>query len=328
MKILAYCVRPDELSSFEKYSKQIGHEVTVLKESFGPQNAHLAEGYDAVSILGNCNANKEAIEKISKLGVKYLATRSAGINNIDMEAAKKFDVRACNVPAYSPNAVAEFAVASTLCVARNLQQAIRRVDVQNFGLAGLIGFELRNKTIGFIGTGRIGLTTIKAFSGFGAKMIGYDLYQNEEAKKYIEYRTLDELFKEADIISLHCPLTDDNYHIINRENIAKMRDGVVIVNTARGALMDAEAVIEGLKSGKIAGLATDVYENEVGIFHNDHTNSLIKDDNLARLMQFPNVLVTPHFGFYTDEAVANMVEYSLQNLKHFEISGQCKNEIK
>lgn len=328
MKIIAYAVRPDELSSFEKYSKKLGHDVTLVKESFAPENAHLAEGYDAVSILGNCRATSEALEILSKLNINYLATRSAGVNNIDMEAARRFNIRVSNVPAYSPNAVAEFAVASTLCIARNLHQAIRRVDVQNFGLAGLIGFELRNKTIGFIGTGRIGLTTIKAFSGFGAKMIGYDLYPNEEAKKYIEYRTLDELFAEADIISMHCPLTPENLHLINAENISKMKDGVVIVNTARGALMDAAAVIEGLKSGKIGGVATDVYENEVGIFHNDHTNSILKDDILARLLQFPNVLVTPHFGFYTDEAVSNMVEYSLQNLKDFEVNNQCKNEIK
>lgn len=328
MKILAYCVRPDEMDSFNKYTKELGHEVTILKESFGPHNAALAQDYEGISILGNCNANAEAIEKISALGVKYLASRSAGVNNIDLEAAKKFNVRVSNVPAYSPNAVAEFAVTATLCVARNLQQAIRRVDTQNFGLDGLIGFELRNKIIGFIGTGRIGLTTIKAFSGFGGKMIGYDLYQNEEAKKYIEYRTLDELFAEADIISLHCPLTEENYHLINRNNIAKMKDGVVIVNTARGALMDSEAVIDGLKSGKIGGLATDVYEHEVGIFHNNHTNSILKDDVLARLLKFPNVLVTPHYGFYTDEAVSNMVEYSLTNLKDFEKTGVCKNEVK
>ena len=327
MKILAYCVRPDEMSSFEKFSKEFNHEVKVLKESFSKETAELAKGYDAVSILGNDDANKEAIEKIASLGVKYLATRSAGINNIDLEAAKKNNIRVSNVPAYSPNSVAEFTVGVTLCLARNLNKAFKRVEVQNFSLNGLIGFELRNKTIGIIGTGRIGQTVIKAFSGFGAKLIGYDLYENENAAKYIEYKSLDEVFKEADIITLHCPLTEDNYHLINKENINKMKDGVVLINTSRGQLMNTEDIIDAIKSGKIAGLATDVYEYEYGIFHNDHQNNIIKDETLLILKSFPNVIVTPHYGFYTDEAVSNMVEYSLENLYDFETKNKCKNEI-
>ncbi|MBX7356230.1 lactate dehydrogenase [Clostridium chauvoei] len=327
MKILAYCVRPDEMSSFEKFSKEFNHEVKVLKESFSKETAYLAKGYDAVSILGNDDANKEAIEKIASLGVKYLATRSAGVNNIDLEAAKENNIRVSNVPAYSPNSVAEFTVGVTLCLARNLNKAFKRVEAQNFSLNGLIGFELRNKTIGIIGTGRIGQTVIKAFSGFGAKLIGYDLYENENAAKYIEYKSLDEVFKEADIITLHCPLTEDNYHLINKENINKMKDGVVLINTSRGQLMNTEDIIDAIKSGKIAGLATDVYENEYGIFHNDHQNNIIKDETLLTLKSFPNVIVTPHYGFYTDEAVSNMVEYSLENLYDFETKNQCKNEI-
>lgn len=327
MKILAYCVRPDEMSSFEKFSAKYNHEVKIIKESFSPATAALAEGYDAVCILGNCTANREAIEIISKFKIKYLATRSAGFNNIDLEAAKEFGINVSNVPAYSPNAVGEFAVGVTLCLARNFKQAFKRVDAQDFSLAGLIGFELRNKTIGFIGTGRIGQTAIKAFSGFGCKMIGYDLYPNENAAKYLEYKTLDEVFAEADIISLHCPLTDDNYHIINEENIAKMKDGVILINTSRGQLMDARALIDGIKSKKIGGVATDVYEYEYGIFHHNHQNGLITDETLLTLKSFPNVIVTPHYGFYTDEAVANMVEYSLQNLYDYETTNECKNKL-
>lgn len=327
MKVLAYCVRPDEMSSFEKFSEKYNHEVKILKESFSPATAGLAEGYDAVCILGNCTANREAIEVISKLGIKYLATRSAGFNNIDLEAAKEFGVEVSNVPAYSPNAVGEFAVGVTLCLARNFKQAFKRVDSQDFSLPGLIGFELRNKTVGFIGTGRIGQTAIKAFSGFGCKMIGYDLYPNENAAKYLEYKTLEEVFEQADIISLHCPLTEDNFHLINEENIAKMKEGVILVNTSRGQLMDAKALIEGLKSGKIGGVATDVYEYEYGIFHHNHQNNIIKDETLLALKSFPNVIVTPHYGFYTDEAVANMVEYSLQNLYDFETTNTCKNKL-
>ena len=327
MKVLAYCVRPDEISSFEEFSKKFNHEVNTLKDSFSKETAYLAKGYDAVSILGNDNANREAIEEIAKLGVKYLATRSAGINNIDLDAAKENNIRVSNVPAYSPNSVAEFTVGVTLCLARNLKKAFKRVESQNFSLNGLIGFELRNKTIGIIGTGRIGQTVIQGFSGFGAKLIGYDLYQNENAAKYIEYKSLDEVFKEADIITLHCPLTKDNYHLINKKNIEKMKDGVVLINTSRGQLMNTEDVIEGIKCGKIAGLATDVYENEYGIFHSDHQNNILKDETLLALKSFPNVIVTPHYGFYTDEAVSNMVEYSLENLYDFETKKQCKNEV-
>lgn len=327
MKVLAYCVRSDEMRSFEKFSDKYNHEVKMVKESFAPSTAVLAEGYDAVSILGNCTANREAIEIISRFGIKYLATRSAGFNNIDLEAAKEFGVNVSNVPAYSPNAVGEFAVGLTLCLARNFKQAFKRVDAQDFSLEGLIGFELRNKTIGFIGTGRIGQTAIKAFSGFGCKMIGYDLYPNENAEKYLEYKTLDEVFAEADIISLHCPLTDDNYHMINEDSIAKMKEGVILVNTSRGQLMDARALIDGIESGKIGGVATDVYEYEYGIFHNNHQNGSITDETLLTLKAFPNVIVTPHYGFYTDEAVANMVEYSLQNLYDYETKKDCKNKL-
>ena len=327
MRILAYCVRPDEMSSFEKFSTKYNHEVKIIKESFSPSTAVLAEGFDAVCILGNCTADREAIEIISKLGIKYLATRSAGFNNIDLDSAKEFGIKVSNVPAYSPNAVGEFAVGVTLCLARNFKQAFKRVDAQDFSLPGLIGFELRNKTVGFIGTGRIGQTAIKAFSGFGCKMIGYDLYPNENAEKYLEYKTLDEVFAEADIISLHCPLTDDNYHIINEENIAKMKDGVILINTSRGQLMDARAIIDGIKSKKIGGVATDVYENEYGIFHHNHQNGVLTDETLLTLKSFPNVIVTPHYGFYTDEAVANMVEYSLQNLYDYETTNECKNKL-
>lgn len=328
MKIIAYAVRPDERASFAKFAAAQGHEVTLCSESFGPATAHLAEGYEGVSILGNCLATAEALQIIAGFGIRFLASRSAGVNNIDLAAASSLGIHVSNVPAYSPNAVAEFAVLLTLSMARNLPQAIKRVGVQNFGLGGLIGCELRRKTIGFIGTGRIGLTTIKAFSGFGARLIGYDVFQNEAAKEYIEYKdSLEELYAEADIISLHCPLTKDNYHMINAESIAQMKDGVIIINTARGALMDADAVIQGLKSGKIGGLASDVYENEVGIFHTDHTNTVLTDDQLARLRSFPNVLITPHFGFYTDEAVANMVEYALESLKEFGETGHAKNEV-
>lgn len=327
MKILAYCVRPDEIEAFKEFSKKYGHQVTTITETFSPQSASLAEGYGGISILGNCIATREALEIISSFGIKYMASRSAGTNNIDLEACKEFGIKATNVPAYSPNSVSEFTIGLALTLTRKINAGIKRVQVQNFGLNGLIGTEIRNLTVGVIGTGRIGTNVVKAFSGFGCKIIANDIYQNDEVKKYAEYKTIDELYAEADIITLHCPLFDDNYHMINDDSIAKMKDGVMIINAARGGLVDPEALIKGLKSGKIRGAALDTYENEVGIFHNDHTNSILQDDILARLLQFPNLVITPHYAFYTDEAVSNMVEIALLSLKEFELEGSSKNEI-
>ncbi len=327
MKILAYGVRPDEMQGFREFSKKYGHEVTTVSESFSPESAYLAKGYEGISILGNCRANREALEVLSSLGVKYMASRSAGINNIDLEACKEFGIKATNVPAYSPNSVSEFTVGLALVMTRKINQAIKRVQIQNFSLNGLIGIELRNLTIGVIGTGRIGFNVIKGFSGFGGEIIAYDIYQNKEVENYAEYKTLDKVLAESDIITLHCPLTDENYHMIDNEAIDKMKKGVIIINAARGALIDTEALIKGLKSEKIGGVAIDTYENEVGLFHNDHTNNILQDDTLARLMQFPNVVITPHCAFYTDNAVSNMVEIALSNLRDFELTGKAKNEI-
>lgn len=328
MKIKAYAARPDELASFKKYGQQFGHQVSLERQSLSPQTAELAEGFEGVAILGNCQANREALEKLASYGIHYLASRSAGINNIDLVAAKELGIKVSNVAAYSPNAVSEFAVMSALALLRNLSQAIHRVGVQNFGLAGLIGSEMRNQTVGVIGTGRIGREAAKAYKGFGAEVIGFDLYESEEAKQYLTYHSLDEVLAKADILSFHCPLTDDNYHMVNRQSIDKMKDGVLIVNTARGGLIDAEAALEAIHSGKIGGMALDVYENEVGIVHHDHTNDRLTDRVYNELRALPNVIITPHFAFYTDEAVANMVEYSLDSLKQFSETGESSYEVK
>lgn len=327
MKILAYCVRPDEMEAFGKFSKEYGHEVDLVPQTFSPESAPLAEGYEGVSILGNCHATREALEIISSFGIKYLSSRSAGVNNIDFDAAKEFGIQVANVAAYSPNSVSELTVGITLCLTRKIPFALQRTKIQNFALNGLIGVELRNLTIGIIGTGRIGLETIKGFSGFGPKLIAYDIFENEKAKEYVEYTSLDEIYKTADIISLHLPLTEDNHHMIGKESIAKMKDGVFIINASRGGLIDSKALIEGLKSGKVGGAALDTYEHEVGVFHNNRMNDILQDDTLATLMSLPNVVMTPHCGFYTDEAVSNMVETALINLKEFGETGTCKNHV-
>lgn len=328
MKILAYAVRPDELAGFNEFSKEYAHEVTTTSERFNPETAPLAEGYDGISIMANDKANKEALEIISSLGIKYIAFRCAGYDNIDLKACKELGIKVSYVPAYSPNSVSEYAVGLILALTRKINFAVRRSKMQNFGVNGLIGIEVRNLTVGVIGTGRIGFNVIKALSGFGGKIIVHDIYENKEVEKYAEYKTAEELYAEADIITLHAPLFDETYHMINDKTISKMKNGVMIINAARGGLIDSEALIRGLKSGKIGGAAIDTYENEAGIFHTDHTNSVLQDDVLARLLQFSNVIVTPHIAYYTDEAVSNMVEIALSNLKDFELTGTAKNEIK
>lgn len=327
MNILAYHVREDEIDSFNKISTHYNQKVTLLKEEFSSKTARKAQGYDAISIVGNCLADKKALQIISKMGVKHVATRTTGYDNIDLEAAKKYRIKITNVPAYSPNSVSEFVIMLTLTLVRNFNQITENVNKFNFSLSGLLGSELKNKTIGIIGTGRIGLEVVKAFSGFGSTILGYDIYENEKAKRFMNYVSLDQLFKKSDIITLHCPLTEENYHLINSQTIQQMKKGVIIVNAARGALIDSQAIVEALKSGKIGSIAMDVYEHESGLFHYDHTRTEIKDEIFLQLKENPNVIVTPHCGFYTEEAVENMVEQSLINIKNIYETAKCENEI-
>lgn len=316
MRVVAYACRPDEAEAFKKFSKELKLDVTYVKESLSPENAHLSEGVEGVTILGNCNAQREVLEKLSKSGVKYLATRSAGFNNIDLEAAKELGIKVSNTK-YSPNSVADFATMLALMLNRRVIESIKRSQGHDYTLGGLMGNELRNQVVGVIGTGAIGQVVVKNFTGFGCKILAYDLYPNEEMKKYVEYVDLDTLLSKSDIITLHAPLFDSNYHLINKENIAKMKDGVKIINTSRGELIDTTALIEGLKSGKIRGAGLDVIEHELGIFHSDCRFKGVNHDELSILKNLPNVILTPHFAFYTDQAVSDMVELGLKSLHSF-----------
>lgn len=328
MKILAYSVRPDEIDAFNEFSSSYGHNVKIISTNFSPQVAHLAEGYEGVSILGNDLCNREALETLSKLGVKYIGQRVAGTDNIDIEAASELGIKAANVPAYSPNSVSEFTVGLILSLTRNIPYAIKRAELQDFSLGGLLGIEVRNLTIGVVGTGRIGINVIKALSGFGCEILANDIYENEEVKKLATYVSLDEIYEKSDVITLHLPLFDESKHMINDESIEKMKKGVYIINAARGGLVDPEALLRGLKSGKVGKAAIDTYEREYGIVHHSHIGEVLQDDTYARLLQMPNVVITPHMAFYTDEAVSNMVEISLSNLRDFETTDNCNNEIK
>lgn len=326
MKIIAYAYRLDEKLAFEKFSKELNLEVTYVSETLSVENAGLAKGIEAVAILGNCNASREVLEILHKCGVKYLASRSAGYNNIDLDCAKELGIRVSNA-SYSPNSVADFASMLALMLNRRVIESIKRSHGQDYTLKGLMGSEMHNQTVGIIGTGRIGQSVIKNFSGFGCKILAYDVYPNESMKEYVEYVDLDTLYSNADIISLHVPLFKGNYNLINKESISKMKDGVKIINTARGELIDIHAVIEGVKSGKIGGLGLDVIENEVGIFHRDCRCLAIDHDQLAILKSLPNVIITPHFAFYTDQAVSDMVECGLKSLHSFLLKGSSDFEL-
>lgn len=327
MKILIYTARTDEREGLLKLAAEYGHEITMVGDNLMPETAYLAEGYEGVALFVNDNANKETIETLASYGVKYIATRAAGYNNIDLETCKRLGIKVANVPGYSPNSVSEITVGLTLSMTRKINTVITKSRVQDFGLEGLIGTEIRNLTVGVIGTGKIGFNVIKAFHGFGCKIIANDVYENDLVKEYAEYKSLDELYAESDIVTLHCPLLADNYHMINDEVIGKMKDNVIIINVARGGLVDAEALIRGLKSGKIQGLALDTYENESGIFHFNYMNKVIEDDTLVKLLQYPNVIITPHYAFYTDESVRNITNTTLLNFQEFELTGSADNQL-
>lgn len=326
MKILAYAYREDEALAFKKFSNECHLEVTTVHKNLSTDNVALAEGFEAITIIGNCNGRRDVLKKLSELGVKYVATRSAGYNNIDLDAAKEFGIKVSNA-IYSPHCVADFTVMLTLMVNRKAIEIIKRSSSNDYSLPGLMGCELKNQTIGVIGTGRIGQQVIQNFSGFGCKIIAYDLYPNEGLKSQVEYVDLDTLFQTADIITLHTPLRKSNHHLINKESIAMMKDGVKIINTARGELINTQDLIEGLKRGKISGAGLDVIEHELGIFHHNCKTLQVCHDELAILKQLNNVVVTNHVAFYTDQAVLDMVACGLRSLVFFMNTGSSPWEI-
>ena len=328
MKIIAYSVRKDEIPYFEKFAKEFGVEYATTSKELNAKTAYLAEGFDCVSVYTSSKEMNGAWGILAKFGIKYFSVRTAGFDGCNIKQANMRGIRIANVPRYSPSAIAEFAVAMTLSVVRHLPLALRRARVQDFSVDGLIGRELNTMTVGIIGTGNIGRASAKAFNAFGSKVIAYDMYQNEEAKKYLEYKSLDEVLSQSDIISLHVPLTKDNYHIINKDSIAKMKKGVVIINTARGGHVDGRAVRDAVVEGKVAAAGLDVYEFEKGMLKKDLSGVVIKDEIFRDLKNLPNVIMTPHIAFNTDVAVRNMVKISTENLISFYNNDNCNNELK
>lgn len=323
MKIAFYDTKPYDKIWFEPMMNEYGYEVKFFDNKLNEDTAVLSKGYDAVCIFVNDSATKDVINTLYENGVKIIALRCAGYNNVDFSAAKD-KITVVRVPAYSPSAVAEFAAALLLTVNRKTHKAYIRTKDSNFNINGLLGFDLSGKVAGIIGTGKIGQMFIDICKGFKMKVIAYDPYPNKNLD--IEYVSLDELFEKANIISLHCPLTKETYHIINEKVIKKMQDNVLIVNTSRGSLIDTTALIEGLKSKKIGGAGLDVYEEESDIFFEDKSNEIIEDDELARLLAFPNVVMSSHQGFFTREAMQQIAMVTLENLANFE-QKTIKNEV-
>lgn len=322
--------KPYDEASFNEKNKDFGFELRFYKGHLNKNNVILTQGVDVVCIFVNDTANAEVIRLMAANGVKLLALRCAGYNNVDLKAAAECGIAVVRVPAYSPYAVAEYTVALMLSLNRKIHRAAWRTREGNFSLHGLLGFDMHGKTAGIIGTGKIAKKLISILRGFGMNILAYDLYPdyNFARENQVVYTTLDELYHSSDIISLHCPLTEQTKYLINDYSISKMKDGVMIINTGRGQLIHTNALIEGLKNKKIGSAGLDVYEEESQYFYEDRSDKIIDDDTLARLLSFNNVIVTSHQAYFTQEALSNIATTTLQNVKDFTLGKVLENEVK
>ena len=324
MKVAFFDTKDYDRPSFERYGKESGVEFRFFETKLNADTAGLAEGCDAVCVFVNDGVDANVIDKLCGYGVKLIALRCAGYNNVDVEHAFG-KIHVVHVPAYSPYAVAEHTMALLLTSVRRIHKAYNRTKDFNFSLNGLTGFDLHGKTVGVIGTGKIGRVFIDICRGFGMRVIAYDKFPAENSG--IEYVELEELFRKSDVISLHCPLTDETYHVIDGAAMDKMKKGVIILNTSRGALIDAEALLEKIKERKVGAACLDVYEEEANVFFRDFSGHIINDDLLARLITMPNVIVTSHQAFLTEEALDNIAETTVKNVLSFFNNGVCDNEL-
>ena len=325
IKVAFYDTREYDRPSFERYGEAHDLQFRFLETKLNEDTVELARGSDAVCVFVNDTVNKAVIDKLYEYGVRLIALRSAGYNNVDVKAAFG-KVHVVHVPAYSPYAVAEHAMALLLTSVRRIHKAYNRTREFNFSLNGLTGFDLHGKTVGVVGIGKIGKIFVNICKGFGMKVIAYDKYPSVDSG--IDYVPLQELFERSNIISLHCPLTDESRHMINEESIGRMKKGVVIINTSRGGLIDAEALLEGIKARKIGAACLDVYEEEADIFFEDRSGHILNDELLSRLISMPNVIVTSHQAFLTEEALNNIAETTVSNIRScFDNDGICENEL-
>ena len=329
MKIAFFDAKAYDMESFSDINRNYGYKIKYFETKLNTDSAPLTVGYDVVCVFVNDYINEEVIDILVSNGVKLIALRCAGFNNVDFKACEG-RIKVVRVPEYSPYAVAEHTMGLMMTLNRKTHKAYQRTKEANFTLNGLLGFDFYGKTAGIIGTGKISSILIKILNGFGVKVIAYDPFPRKELQSNLdfEYVSLDELYKNSDIISLHCPLTSDTKYIINSNNISKMKDGVMIINTGRGQLIHTNALIEGLKNKKIGSAGLDVYEEESEYFYEDQSDRIIDDDVLARLLSFNNVIVTSHQAFFTHEAMENIAATTLQNIKDFINHKPLLNEVK
>ena len=328
MKIAFFDTKPYDKPSFERFGAENDISFKYFETKLNEDTVDLAAGYDGVCVFVNDTVNAAVIDRLCELGVKAIALRCAGFNNVDLKRAHG-KIHVMRVPAYSPYAVAEHTMAMLLTSIRRIHKAYIRTRDFNFSLSGMTGFDLHGKTIGVIGTGRIGRVFIDICRGFGMNVLAYDKFPSDDigSRVGVKYVEMDELLSKSDIISLHCPLTEETYHLINAEALDKCKKGVVLLNTSRGALVDAEALLAGIKSRRVGAACLDVYEEESDFFFEDFSGHILDDDILARLISMPNVIVSSHQAFLTEEALSNIAETTVNNLVAIFRDGQCANEL-
>jgi D-lactate dehydrogenase len=328
MKIAVFSIHTFDRPFFEKI-KNGNHEVTYFKERLSKETAHFASGFDVIAVFTSDTLNAEVLHLLHSCGVKYIALRSVGYDHVDLSKAAELQIKVANVPEYSPFAIAEHTVAMILVLNRKLIVADNRIKRFDFSLGGLTGFDLNGKTVGIVGTGKIGAVLAKILHGFGCKLLGYDLAEDSSlhAKYQLRYTSLDELCQQSDIISLNLPLNKDTKYMINEERISLMKDGVMLINTARGGIVHTDSVIHALKSGKIGAFGMDVYEHEKGVFFYDHSHTILQDDTLALLTTFSNVLITAHQAFLTNEALEGIVSTTLKNIDQWHNEQKSINDL-
>lgn len=328
MKIAVCSAQSHDRQFLSAANGDFGHELTFFDSHLCEETRQMVAGFPAVCVFVNDTLDAPVLEALAAQGTRLIALRCAGFNNIDIQAASRLGLRVVRVPAYSPHSVAEHAVALMLMLSRHLHQAYNRVRNGNFALQGLLGFELRAKTVGIVGTGRIGSAVAQILHGFGCRLFAHDPEQNTECSDLgVEYVSLERLYADSDIITLHCPLNPRTHRLIDAAAIEHMKRGVMLINTSRGAVIDTRAVIDGLKASKIGYLGLDVYEQEGDLFFQDLSDQVRQDDVFERLLTFPNVIITGHQGFFTAEALASIAQTTLQNISLFEHEGLCQNEV-
>lgn len=321
--------KPYDRQSFDRENAATGHAISYFEPRLDQATAALASGFDAVCVFVNDTLDAEVLRQLGTTGVRLAALRCAGFNNVDLEAAAANGIKVVRVPAYSPHAVAEHTVALILALNRKVHRAFNRVRENNFALDGLLGFDIHGLTAGVVGTGKIGINVARILNGFGCKILAHDPFPNDQLTQLGgTYTDLPDLFAQSDIITLHCPLTRESYHLIDEAALSLMRDSVMLINTSRGALVDTRAVIKGLKSGKIGYLGLDVYEEEGDLFFQDLSGTVIQDDVFARLTTFPNVMITGHQAFFTREALAAIARTTLNNIREIQETGASINEVR